>query len=656
MTPLVKEDLAKEIQSPAMKQLCEDTCDLLRRSRSDMSTYYQRWDQNYSAYKNEISKTQADGKAAERGEPQKLVVPFLFAQVSAFSAFIKSLYSTRKTFFELEALGQEDVKTAPLAEAVLDKDLRQNNWNLKQTQILQDICMCNLGGVHLTWQTKKRMKKTRVPDTEMEIDGIMTVVPGYETEEEETYFEGNDLRTLSPYRFFPDTRYPLSQFTEGEFCGSYDEFTKLKLGQQERDGFFVGTKHIKDIERNSLKGWQPLRLNMFMNQGKLGGAAISGAKKNTPTPSVAVAHISRWITPKDFEINGEPIGPEDYPCLYDMWIANENRMIRLSQNEQAFERFPYFIGQYDPSQHELCPDGLAGKIHELQFLATWYFNSHVASVRKTIQNWLVADPSMVMMEDLVERNPVIRLKQAARAGGIDRAIKQLEVKDFTQNHIGDVAAVKELIEYTTGITENIMGNYNSGRRSAREAQQVFQSAASRLEMVASNLDEQLYRPLGECMLSNSTEFISIETLVRISGLQEEMTPDKLNAMLTGQQGPSYEDVQYFKLAKEDIQGNFDFRFIATISPSARNVLGSILLEIFDRLAASPEAALMSNLNPGKIVREILKLQGVTNLNQFGFDPAELLRNELNQQQPSNGGGGEQGGQPPTQGAPTARAA
>lgn len=639
MKPIVLQNLAAKEQSKDLEKLCQRTIDLVRRSRTDMSQYYERWDAGFAAYQNEIKKNESDAKANERGEPQKLVVPFLFAQVMAFIAFVKTLYDSRRTFYELEPVGEEDVKTSPLAEQVLDQDLRFNQWNIKLFQILLDISICNLGIVCLSWETKKRKTmKTVEPYTEI-INGIPVENPGGQEEVEEVYYEGNAVRHVSPYRFFPDTRLPIARYREGEFCGSYDEWTKIRLREYQNDGFFQGVEHIGEInDEKDIKNFHGLRLDMFTSIGSEGLDRFHKRSSDT----VAVVHVQRWIIPSEYKIDDEPIGPEDVPILYDIWIANEKRIIRLAASAQAYEGFSYFLGQYDCSNHSLIAESLAGKIQELQFLSSWLMNSHVASVRKTIQNWLVVDPAKIEMSDLKERNPVIRLKQTMRGGKLEDAIKQLDVRDVTQNHISDVSLVKSLIEYTTGITENLLGNFAGGRRSAREAQQVFQSAASRLELIASNIDEQLFRPLGEAMLSNSAEYITLETLVRISGVEEEMTPDKINAMFSGQ-GVQYGDVIYFKLSKDDIKGRFNFRFVSTTSPSQKGVLGSMLIEIFDRLAQNPQGALMSNLNPGKIVREALKLQGVTNLNQFSFTPQELLTNAslLN----PNPGGAEAPGDP-----------
>lgn len=625
MSEITSHPLSAKEQHESLQKLRDSTLSLVKMSKNDMKAYYPSWDSNWAHYKSEIARDSRDDKAAERGEPQKLVVPLLFSQVMAFIAFIKTLYNSRKTFFELEPVANEDVKSYHLAEQVLDQNLRANKWNVTLFQILLDLCLCNLGVVQLSWETKTRRVKRPAPPSTHVVNGITVEDPGGELiDDEEIVYEGNKIRVISPYRFFPDTRLPVAKYEDGEFCGSMDEFTRIKLRKMEADGFFVGTKHIEDMPAETMRSWEDVRLPMFKSVNHFTGDTHFEKQLN----SVAVLHVQRWIIPSEYKIDDKPIGEEDFPCLYDIWIANEDRIIRLEKNAQAFDRFAYFAGQFDCSLHELIADGLAGKINELSSIATWLFNSRIASVRKTIQNWIIADPNMVEMEDLKQRNPVIRLKQQARAGGVDRAIKQLNISDVTQNHISDIATIRQLVEYTTGITENILGLFSGGRRSAKEAQQVFQSAASRLELIAANIDEQLFRAMGEAMLSNITEFMSIETLIRIEGDEPEASPQWLDEfMASGGQVKEHSGSKFIKLDRDNIQGQYNFRFVETTSPSQKNILGATLVEVFDRLAQNPQAAMMSNLDPGKIIREALKLNGVTNLNQFGFSQAQKLLND-----------------------------
>jgi hypothetical protein len=649
MPDIVNQNLKKKEQSSDLQQLLQSTVELARNSRSKMSEYYAEWDAAYAAYKSEMEKDSSDDKASERKEPNKQVVPITFSQLMAFVAFMKMLYKDRKTFFELEPMGQEDVKTFSIAEQLLDFDLNHNQWGLKFYQSMQNIGIFSLAVIQLEWVKEVQKIKSTPPVGETLVDGITVPTGGEPVATDKVLYEGNKLTVISPYSFFPDTRLPLAEFRRGEFCGSYREFTKIELQRLEATGFFQGIDHVEEVKDEDASAFKNLRLGMFE------GIDTLSAGRERARGNYAILHMERWIVPSKFKIDGNPIGPEKTPVLYDIWVANEKRIIRLEKSDNTSEGFSYFAGQYDADLNSIVPSGLANKINELQNVISWLFNSHITSVRKVIQNWLIADPSAVELEDIKMRRPVIRLKKNARSGSIDRYIKQLEVQDVTQNHISDVNMVIELVKLTTGITDNMLGQFASGRRSAKEAGQVYQSAAARLEMIASNIDEQLFVPLGKAMLANSSELLEEEKIIKIRGVEEEMTPAYIKEAMASGQASRFQDIIFFKLSKDTIRGNYDFKFVNPGSPAQKSVLGAVLNDVFTALIANPQGAIASNIDPGKVLRQLLKLNGVNNLNQFSFDPdvlAQLYTTQLGgqppapEQAPVEGPVGGPGGSPP----------
>ena len=71
-----------------------------------------------------------------------------------------------------------------------------------------------------------------------------------ETTEWATAFEGNRITNISPYRFFPDVRLPLTRFQEGEFCASEDLYSVSQLKQWEQEGLVAGIDHIKPLGKD----------------------------------------------------------------------------------------------------------------------------------------------------------------------------------------------------------------------------------------------------------------------------------------------------------------------------------------------------------------------------------------------------------------------
>ena len=100
----------------------------------------------------------------------------------------------------------------------------------------------------------------------------------------------------------------------------------------------------------------------------------------------------------------------------------------------------------------------------LQSVVGWFINSRIQSVSRTIDNWLVADPSGIDLATIENRSRVILLKKAAARLGVERFVKQLTVQDNTTGHINDAQMLMQFLQTVTGVNENAMGQYNSGRR------------------------------------------------------------------------------------------------------------------------------------------------------------------------------------------------
>jgi hypothetical protein len=225
---------------------------------------------------------------------------------------------------------------------------------------------------------------------------------------------------------------------------------------------------------------------------------------------------------------------------------------------------------------------------------SWFINSHITSVRRTIQNQLVVDPAGVNMEDLKNRKPIIRLQPEASRSGVERWIKQLQVNDVTANHIGDATALHNLIQVVTGINENMLGQFHGGRRSATEARNVTTSAASRLKMYAALLYTSSLEPLGRQMLSNLRDGLTAQAYVRMFG--------------TASTGETF---QTFKaVTRDQLVGNYDFGLFDGTLPSEKGYHAEVLTEVLLALLGNPQAIMLTGLDPKTIMFEVLRLKGI----------------------------------------------
>jgi hypothetical protein len=618
MDEKIQKDLKEAQPTPFMQQMLEDTRALVSISRRKMTEYYPQWDKNDDVYRSIRQRDKEDIAAFERTEPEKMVVPISFAQIQTFVAFCFSLYYQRDRFFELNGFTAEDDHAAKVGEALLVRDLSKNVFEGKLVQFLLDIARFGIGITKCTWVEEKQLvkKETTVPgQTFMGVKISQDTTQ--ETTEWATAYQGNRIINVSPYRFFPDVRLPLTRFQEGEFCASEDVFSMSQLKQWEREGVVAGVDHIKPLGKDIAQD-RGYRWDTGLDPGGAltQGAGIKGDGQTKKT--VIITECQRTIIPSQYEIDGEPLGEEDYPVKYVIWVANDNRVIKCEPLNYIHNEFTYQVGQFVLDNNVLMSAGLSDTIDQLQSVISWFINSRITNVRKVIGDKLIVNTAMVNMSDLQNRRPIIRLTGAA-TGDIDRYIKQLQLQDVTTTHITDVKELHGILKMVTGITDSLLGEVKPGKRSATENRNTTTGAATRLKLTAAVIFRTALEPLGRQMLSNLRDGLDQETYVRLLESKAQATPE------------------FISVNKDDLKGHYDFEVFDGTLPSDRFHIAQAIDELVQAFMANPQAAVYLGLDPKKLLMESLQLRGVRNPERFALqqqpDPNVIAANPTGSPQP-----------------------
>ena len=210
-----------------------------------------------------------------------MVVPSTFAQVMTFTSFLFLLYTQNKTFYELLPTGDEDYGTKHRdMEKVLERDTRANQWNAMLFQHLLDTARFGTGVLECCWTRK--MTRIYVPEEPVvaTIAGVSTEVRAGSEWREYLKYEGNLVRAVSPYRWFPDTRYPIVDFQRGEFCACEEEYSKTLLKDLEEAGEVAGVDFIQPLPRNFDKSrGGPTRMGSDLVPPVRGGQVGGGSRR-----------------------------------------------------------------------------------------------------------------------------------------------------------------------------------------------------------------------------------------------------------------------------------------------------------------------------------------------------------------------------------------
>jgi hypothetical protein len=590
----------------ALLEHCRALVDM---SRETMSAYYDAWDKADNTYRGVVDETESDRKAKQKNEPARMVLPFTYAQVQTYVSFVYSLFMQRPKFYELEGVGPEDVGSPERdSELILDGDLRANKWPTVLYQLLLDAARCGICATKHYWYEKSRKVSVEVPAQggESFLGAPVSGVPVTQMVDK-LVRQGHKILPVSPYRVFPDTRLPLTRAAEGEFIGVEDEYSTTRLREMEGDGMISNVDEIEPFAADAMLTERRLHSTNSTGKGMLTG--LSGQ-----SPGVCVVtEVQIWLTPSKFEISeGKPLGDSDVPELYVVWYANDKTILRVEPMNYPHDDFTIDIAQFNNDQQQIVNEGLAELVSQLQDVCSWFINSHVASVRKTIDTKLVVNPQAIEMKDLQNRSPIIRLKPESARGGIDMWLKQLDVRDVTQAHVGDVQTLWSFMQTCTGINDNALGLYNGGRRSAYEARSVNAGAASRLKTGAAVLWETLFVPLGRKMLIDHAEHLTFNLFKKYVG-----------ATATEEQFAAW----------KDSAAECDFRTFDGTAPSEKGYLAQSMQELLLGLLSNPASMQMLMLpSMQNLIKEIAELRGIRGSERFLQAPMELQAMMAQQQQ------------------------
>ena len=588
--------LAAEEQDEDLKSLLQDCLTDLHRSRKYMGKFYADWDHALDIYQQHLDEDAKDIRAKKRREPAKQIIPLSYAQVNTFATYVTSLYTQNALIFEVEPSGSEDFDLKETNEAILDREVRCNTLVPKIYAFALDLARFSVGVFKTSWESKTIKVTKDSTSTDLlsffSPTGLADTlsVKGVSGEEEITVSEGTKVYNVSPYNWFPDTRLPLMRWEEGEFVA--DE-TVMHVRELKRREGVVGVEFVERMGKPEWDARGETRLD------GLDPSQVKGTKESDFM--VAVTTMQRRLVPKEYGL-GE--GGEE-----EMWvleIANDKRIVRVEKMEDANMRFTYFAGLMGADIHARPCDSLSGVIDKLQETVTWLMNTRIEAVKNNIEKQLVVHPQFVELEDFKTRSPILRLKKSAPAiGGVQNFIQQLKTNDPTVTHVQDAQELMRVMQAVSGVSENAMGNFASGRRSATEARNVAAGGAARLRMVAVNVWQQALAPLGKVMLMNARQWMSEETFYRVVGEESDETMEAWEA--------------FHKEEWWELVGNEDFFVFDATSQSEKGFVAQSLQELAIALMGNPEVLMATGLDVVKIIERIQELRGVKNLSQFKRD-------------------------------------
>lgn len=606
----INNQLSQEELTPFHSALLTELKGMLKASSAKMSTYWPLWEQADNTYRGYKVYDKEDEKSAAKGEPHKILLPLTFAQLQTAASFIFASFTQKDRFFELQGTASEDVKYSEAMETDLAYQTNKDKLVSKIYAYVLDNLKYGIGVTKVTWESEtcklRVLNKVPAPTPLQKIGAffgaqVQPKMESVETVADVLMYEGNKVKNISPYCFLPDPELPVARFQEGSFCAYEEIVAKDKIKKLEGSEYF-GTKYIKDIKKDATETEERRRWWKLLDKDS---TDTTGGDTKIDRSAWVFTEVQLIINPKEYKEKFDvDLGPEDYPIKFVAVVINDSRIVSFKPLGYLHDKFTYAVSEFLPEHNEFISQGLTDCIAELQALATWFANSRVANVKKVIKNQIVVKPEEVYMEDISENQPYIRIKSKVGASVSD-SIKQLAVTDVTSSHINDMKLVIDLMQQVTGVNDNAIGQYASGRRSAFESRQVNAGAAMRLKMHATLQWLNGIEPLAQMMLANTRQMRTKKVYDQIVGESVAQTAPYEKVILTD---------------PDRIAGGYDFIPYDGTLPSEKNSQAQILQELLTTIISNPMVAQATGIQVKPLLARIGELTGMKDLDNLVVEP------------------------------------
>lgn len=486
-------------------------------SRTEMSKRYPSWremDRVLTTYIPTDDKEKALKKKDSR-KPISIVFPYTYSMLEALLTYMTMAFF-QDPMFRYEGVEDSDTIGAMLLEHVIKLHCIKTKVALSVHTVFRDSFAYGIGVGLPGWQKifgRVPVKSSVTSDSEVGNDTQEFI--NFKTD---LIFEGNDLSNIDPYMWLPDPTVSSDKVQEGEFVGwiERDNYMNL-LSDEQNDENVFNVKYVK-LKKNKMS---QLSRDQSDRNKKTGKSADDTRGRTTSTNPTDVIKMYINLIPKDWKL-----GEGEYPEKWFFALAADDVIISCHRANHNHGMYPLGVASPEFDGYSATPFGRMEILYGLQNTLDFLFNSHIANVRKSINDMLIVDPYLVNINDLKDPEPgkLIRLRRPAWGHGVDKVVQQLTVQDITRANIADSAYITQWMDRISGADQSMQGSLRQGgpeRLTKSEFQGTRGSAVSRLQRLAMIIGIQFMQDIGTMFAVHTQQYMKKETYVKITGQYEE---------------------------------------------------------------------------------------------------------------------------------------
>lgn len=550
------DDISPLLTDEQERKLVDYAKAMLDMSHASISKRYSHWKQADRAHD-----VYVPPEATEFRE--KAVIADTRAISDTVLTYMMAALTGRNPVFQLEGLNRKSRQASAIMERVLHQQMRRTAAEARVAQLCLDSIRYGYAPTKVVWN-----KKTN----------------------------SNELINVDPRRSFHDPRVNWGDWERMQFICFADFASYHALIQT---GLYPKLKQFPQLgESPTSFGWSAHQWTREEGRGLSIDPNTEWSKESDSYFNLGNAHVTDecW-----FRVAGYQIGIPDWDEVWlVMTVYDEEAVIRFQFNPYG-RQFPVTIGGLFNDVHKSHAQSLYDLLLPLHDIATWLLRSRVDNVQASLNNLIFADPTMVNINDLIDRNPwgVVQTMPGAKPG---EGFFVAQVPDITRGHWNDIAALSDMKQRLAAASDAQQGMPTAdGIRTATEIQRLTQLGSQRLGVISRVLSATTVRPMVRMMVSNIQDAMAYEGSIR---LDQSNMPSNLAGMT--QEG-------YLDYGVKDLQGNIDYLVVdgtLPIEPTRSPETWMNMLQVLN------QTGMMMEFDMPRIVEEAIRSMGVPDLDQF----------------------------------------
>jgi len=587
-------------------------------SHHEISKRFPSWQEIDKVLTTYIPLTDKENKVKDKDsrKPVSIIFPYSYSNLESLLTYM-SMAFFQDPMFQYEGVEDGDTIGAMLMEQVIRLHCIKTKVPLALHTILRDNFAYGVGIGIPEWVKRygKRPIKSSII-TESELGSSETEQVNYV---DDLIFEGNSLNNIDPYLWLPDSSVSSDKIQDGEFIGWIERDNYLNMLSEEGDGddsFNVQYLKGKTDKRSALA------IDQSGRETKFGGSSKS-MRQGTTTTSNPVDNINMYINliPKEWGLDGGI-----YPEKWFFRLSADDVITKCQKADHYHGMYPMAVASSEYDGYSITPIGRMEVLHGLQGVLDFEFNTHIANIRKALNDMFVVDPYLINIKDMQEPGPgkLIRLRRPAWGHGVKDAVQQLQVNDVTRGNIADASYITQWMDRISGADQSMSGALRQGgpeRLTGAEFQGTRGSAVSRLQRVAMIIGTQFMQDIGTMFAVHTQQYMTKDTFVKITGRYE--------AQLRKQFGPN---AVRAKVSPLDMAINYDLIVRDGSIPGGN--FSQAWMQLFQIIGTDPD--LRGEFDIVRIFTHIAQELGAKNVEDFKrntdrIQPTQMADEDVNKQ-------------------------